>query len=248
MGIGGNTGDLRAGGQPAETSLDGNNITNHYITMNREARRSSLGLILLALLVEEPMHAYRMQKLIKERGKDKVVNVRQRASVYQTLGRLLRLGLIEISGKVQTGSHPDRIVYSITDRGRDTAKLWLREMLTAFGADFPEFPAAVSVLMLLTPGEAQKQFEIRADAIRNELAKLEAEKRAAGELPRLFLLEDSYRTALLEAELTWLQGVVADLGSGSLIWDDRWLREVAAKFSKNDMEILNDNIHITQSS
>ncbi|HME07913.1 MAG TPA: PadR family transcriptional regulator [Bryobacteraceae bacterium] len=216
--------------------------------MNGKVRRSSLGLILLSMLVEEPMHAYRMQKLINERGKDKVVNVRQRASVYQTLDRLLRLSLIEIAEKIQTGSHPDRIVYSITDRGRDMAKVWLCEMLTTFGADFPEFPAAVSVLTMLTPGDAQRQFEIRALTIQNELTKLEAEKRAAEELPRLFLLEDAYRTALLEAELTWLQGVIADLGSGSLAWDERWLREVAAKFSTNDKEVLHDNIHITQSS
>jgi len=175
------------------------------------------------MLLEEPMHAYRMQKLIKQRGKDKVVNVRQRASVYQALNRLLRLGLIEVQETVQTESYPDRIVYVITNRGRDTAKAWLHEMLTTVDADFPEFPAAVSVLTMLTPDDARKQFEIRADAVRKELGKLEA-----GELPRLFLLEDAYRSALLEAELTWLESVLADLGSGSLTWDDQWLRDVAA--------------------
>jgi len=204
--------------------------------MKTEARRSPLGLMILGMLLEGPMHAYRMQKLIKQRGKDKVVNVRQRASVYQTLERLLRLRLIEIRETVQTESHPDRIVYAITDRGRDTAKNWLREMLTTVGADFPEFPAAVSVLTMLAPGDARKQFEIRADAVRVELSKLETEKRDAGELPRLFLLEDAYRTALLEAELAWLEAVIADLGSGSLAWDDRWLRDVAARFTPNDME------------
>jgi DNA-binding PadR family transcriptional regulator len=216
--------------------------------MKIEARRSSLGLIILGMLIEQPMHAYRMQKLIKERGKDKVVNVRQRASVYQTLERLLRLGLIEIGETVQTESHPDRIVYVITDRGRDTAKTWLREMLTTVGADFPEFPAAVSVLVMLTPDDARQQFEIRADAVRKELNKLDAEKREAGELPRLFLLEDAYRAALLEAELTWLQAVIADLGNGSLTWNEQWLREIAARFTSKDTEEPNDNTSTTQSS
>jgi DNA-binding PadR family transcriptional regulator len=204
--------------------------------MKTQARFSSLGLVILGMLFEEPMHAYRMQKLIKQRGKDKVVNVRQRASVYQTLNRLLRLSLIEIRETVQTESHPDRIVYAITDQGRDTAKAWLREMLTSVGSNFPEFPAAISVLPLLTPEDAQEQFEIRAEAVRHELSKLDAEKREAGELPPLFLLEDAYRTALLEAELTWLQSVIADLGSSSLAWDDRWLRDVAAKFTPNETE------------
>src|SRR5271168_2967359 len=206
------------------------------MTMNPQLRRSTLGLIILSMLHEEPMHAYRMQKLIKERGKDSVVNVRQRGSVYQTLERLLRLGLIEIAEKVRTESHPDRIVYAITDPGRDTATAWLREMLTTVGADFPEFPAAVSVLTMLVPEDARKQFEIRADSVRKDLSKLSADRLAARELPRLFLLEDAYRSALLEAELGWLEAVIADLASGSLNWNDQWLRDVAAKFLPKDTE------------
>jgi DNA-binding PadR family transcriptional regulator len=180
-----------------------------------EGRRSSLGLILLGLLCEEPMHAYRMQKLIKQRGKDRVVNVRQPASVYQTLERLLRLGLIQIQETVQTKSHPDRIIYAITKQGRDMAASWLREMLANIGSDFPEFPAAVSMLTLLTPEDARKQFEIRSEAVRKELSKLDSERRKGDELPRLFLLENAYRTAVLEAELAWLQSVISDLAPES---------------------------------
>jgi DNA-binding PadR family transcriptional regulator len=61
--------------------------------MRADTRGSALGLIVLALLIEEPMHAYRMQKLIRERGKDQVVNVRRGASIYQTSDRLQRLEL-----------------------------------------------------------------------------------------------------------------------------------------------------------
>ena len=161
------------------------------------------------------MHAYGMQKLIKQRGKDKVVNVRQPASVYQTLDRLLRLGLIQIREIVQTESHPDRIVYEITNPGRDVAASWLREMLANVGSDFPEFPAAVSVLTMLAPDDARKQFEIRAEAVEKELRKLDSEKRKAGELLRLFLLEDAYRTAVLEAELVWLRSVISHLAAES---------------------------------
>ena len=202
--------------------------------MNADARRSTLGLIILSMLIEEPMHAYRMQKLIKQRGKDKVVNVRQRASVHQTLDRLLRLGLIVIKEMMKTESHPDRTIYAITDLGRETGKAWLREMLTTVGADFPEFPAAVSVLPILTPDDAQKQFEIRASAVRKELSELATVKREWSHLPRLFLLEDEYRTALLKAELIWLQGVIADLGNSSIAWNDQWLREIAAAFTPRE--------------
>jgi DNA-binding PadR family transcriptional regulator len=201
-------------------------------------RRSSLGLMILCTLFEEPMHPYRVQKLIRERGKDRVVNVRQRGSVYQTLGRLQRLGLIEVQRTVQTGSHPDRTIYAITDLGRSTAKKWLLELLGTIEEEFPEFPAGVSVLAILTPEEVRKQFEIRAGAVQAALTKLEAERQEWKDLPRLFLLEDEYRAAVLAAELKWLQAVIADLGSGALDWNEQWVRKVAAQFASHDPESL----------
>jgi len=99
------------------------------MTNRKPIQRSSLGLIVLWLLVEEPMHVYRMQKLIEAFGKDRVVNVRSRASLYQALERLMRHGLVEVRETVRSEGYPDRVVYAITDAGRETAEEWLREML-----------------------------------------------------------------------------------------------------------------------
>ncbi len=203
--------------------------------MDSSSRSSSLGLIILGLLIEEPMHAYRMQKLIKQRGKDRVVNVRRPTSVYQALERLQRLNFVKVRATVTTQSHPDRIVYEITKDGRKAAKQWLSELLTNVGMDFPDFPAAVSVLTMLTPQEARKSFEARVEKVTGELRKLVVERKAAGNLPRLFLLDDALRAILLKAERKWLQAVIADLISGSLSWDDKWIREVAAKFTPADL-------------
>ena len=49
-------------------------------------------------------------------------------------------------------------------------------------------------------------------------------------LPRLFLLEEEYRQAMLEAELTWIRAVIEDLRAGQLTWSEQWLREMAAAF------------------
>jgi len=205
--------------------------------MKTASRRSSLAVTLMGMLLEEPMHAYRMQKLIRERGKHKVVNVRQKTSVYQTLERLLRLGLIEIRDTVQTGDHPDRTVYAISNLGRDTTKAWLREMLVTVGEEFPEFPAALATLTVLRADDARKQLGMRSDAVRKELNKLDAARRKTGDLPRLFLLEDEYRAALLKAELVWIQSVIAELRDGSLVWNKQWLKDIAAKFSPNDEDL-----------
>lgn len=186
--------------------------------MTVETHRSALGAVLLAMLFEEPMHAYRMQKLIEQRGLDTIVNVRQRAGVYQALERLLRLGLIEVQEKVEVKDPSDRVVYAITERGIEIAMATLPRMMANVGADFPKFPAVLSLLVRLSPDDARRQFELRADAARKELKRLNGESQQAGELPRLLRLDKEYRYALLEAELAWIQTVTADLNSGSLTW------------------------------
>lgn len=188
-------------------------------------RRSPLAVVLLALLAEAPMHPYRMQQLIKERGKDSVANVAQRNSVYQTIDRLERSGLIAVRETAREERRPERTVYQLTDLGRDTFRDWMRTMLSTPAREFPEFPAALASLMLLDPGEVRQQLEARA-------AKLEAELTSLGdnvpaEFPRVFLLDDEYREALARAELRWLRSVIEDLRSGQLTWSRDWLRAFA---------------------
>jgi DNA-binding PadR family transcriptional regulator len=206
------------------------------MAMANVSRPSSLGLVVLGMLIDEPMHAYRMQKLLKLWGKDKVVNIRRPASIYQTIERLIRLELVDVRKTVQTESHPDRIVYGITAKGRTTLRAWLRELLMAVGEEFPNFPAAVSMLALLTPEDARASFQSRAEAIKAALKQLEEEKQAAGSVPRLFLLEDAFRAAILEAELKWLSAVISDLASGSLSWDEEWVRSISAQHKPPNQE------------
>lgn len=194
------------------------------------ARRSSLGLIVLWQLFDGPKHVYGIQKLLEQQGKDRVVNVRSRASLYQALDRLVRQGLVEVHETARSEGYPDRIVYAITDAGRDAAREWLREMLRATGGDYPEFIAAVSILFGLAPDDARAQLEQRADSLAAELADAEAQLEGTPGLPRLFLLEEEYRRAVLGAELAWVRGVIADLQKGRLTWSEQWLREIAAEF------------------
>jgi DNA-binding PadR family transcriptional regulator len=197
-------------------------------------KASPLGLIVLWELVDGPKHVYGIQKLLEQQGKGRVVNVRARASLYQALERLLRLGLVEVLETVQQDGYPDRVVYAITDAGREAARDWLREMLRSSGADYPGFVAAVSILFGLDPDDARAQLEQRAEAVAAELAETEAQLTSTPGLPRLFLLDEEYRRAVLDAELAWLRGVIADLQTGRLTWSEEWLAEIAAAFLPQD--------------
>jgi DNA-binding PadR family transcriptional regulator len=196
-------------------------------------RHSPLALAVLAMLTEAPMHPYRMQQLIKARGKDEVINVGQRNSLYQTIDRLLRGDLIAIRETGRDGAFPERTVYEITDAGRDTGRLWLREQLAQPAREFPAFPAALSFLPLLNPDDVRRQLEVRVGALERELIRMDGinEEAKGIQVPRLFLLEGELVRAQLVAELDWVRSVVADLKSGTLTWSPEWLDEIAQRFS-----------------
>jgi DNA-binding PadR family transcriptional regulator len=198
---------------------------------------SSLGLIVLWQLFAEPMHVYRMQKLFEAQGKDRVVNVRSRASLYQTIERLQRLGLVEVAETVRQDGYPDRVVYAITDTGRQVARDWLRTMLSETGGQYPDFIAALSLLFVLPVEEARDQLDLRARRVAEQLGDAELSVRGTPPgLPRLFVLEEEYRLAVLRAELDWLRGVIEDLDEGRITWNEEWLREIAQAFLPTSQE------------
>src|ERR1700679_1350821 len=117
--------------------------------MPAPVRPSPLGLAVLGLLCGGPLHPYRMQRLLKEWGKDQVINVGQRSSLYRTIGRLSESGLIAVRQTERAQLYPERTVYELTSEGRRFVLEWLPEMLAHPRNEFPTFPAALSFAMLL---------------------------------------------------------------------------------------------------
>jgi DNA-binding PadR family transcriptional regulator len=192
--------------------------------MSRKFQCSPLALAILTLLHEAPMHPYRMQRLIKDRGKDQVINVGQRASLYQTIGQLLRAGLITSWENTRQAGFPERTIYKLTTAGHETALAWLRGMLSTPAREFPEFPAALSLLPLLTPADGISQLEIRAGRLVEQKKRIDQELQAnAAGLSRLFLLESEYMKTMLDAELKWVRSLITDLRNGRLAWDQDWM-------------------------
>lgn len=205
----------------------------------RHAGLSPLALVVLALLDEAPMYPYRMQQLIRERGKDEIVNVRHRASLYQSIARLERDGLIEVHGTTRAENRPERTLYRLTDAGRETLHAWLRQMLARSASEFPEFPAALSFIYLLEPEVAREALARRADALDAERRRLAAVlEEHADSVPRLFLLEVDYLKTVAEAELAWVRGVAEDVDAGRLTWSPDRIR--AAHPSEDTREDEND--------
>lgn len=194
-------------------------------------RPSPIALAVLALLYDEPMHPYRMQKLIRERQKDEVVNVRQRASLYQVIRRLVRDGLIRVRGVDGEGNLPERTIYELTETGRKTAIQWMRQMLATPVNEYPLFPAALAHLPLLSPEDATKQLKSRLQALRRERRRLHKQIEQEQALPRLFLLETEYLVAMHDAEIAWLERLIVALERGEITWSQERLAALAKALS-----------------
>src|ERR1700759_1960096 len=104
-----------------------------------DAKRSNIAVAILAMLYEAPMHPYRMQQLIRDRGKQEVINVSQRASLYQTINRLERERLIAAQKVTKSENRPERTVYKLTPTGTETMRTWLRTMLATPEREYPAF-------------------------------------------------------------------------------------------------------------
>jgi len=187
----------------------------------QQDRRSPLAVVLLTLLAEEPMHPYRMQQLMKERGKDRVANVAQRNSVYQTIERLQRIGLIRARETSREERRPERTTYELTPEGERVIRDWLRTMLAEPATEFPQFPAALASLLILEPDEVRAQLEHRVERLTAEVA---GTKAAIARIPRIFVLEEEYLLAVWRAELRWLRGIIESLRDGELSWSEAGLR------------------------
>lgn len=199
--------------------------------MTSAPRPTPLALTVLALLHYEPLHPYGLQRLIRQWGKDAVINVEQRASLYRTIERLEAAGLITVRETGRDQQYPERTVYELTDEGRATARAWLADMLATPKNEYPEFPAALSHLLLFSADDIAQALETRAAALAARLSSLEEgiRNQAAAGLPRIAGLEDEYLRAVLKAELDWVRATAAEMRDGRLSWNADELREFALR-------------------
>jgi DNA-binding PadR family transcriptional regulator len=191
--------------------------------MSSEVRSSPLALTVLGMLHTQPLHPYGIQRLIKQWGKDQVVNVSQRTSLYRTIDRLQAAGLVRVAETERDHQYPERTVYTITDAGRAATRQWLDEMLAVPRPEFPEFPAALSHVVMLTPQETLGLLERREALLAAMHEGLAAGLASTAGMPRVISLEAEYTLATATAQLTWVRSVIDDLRAGRLTWTEEQL-------------------------
>ncbi|GAB2730570.1 PadR family transcriptional regulator [Nocardia thraciensis] len=181
---------------------------------------SPLTLAVLALLAEQPRHPYEMKVTMRERRIADTVKMRG-GSLYDSIGRLERAGLLTPTETSRAGARPERTTYAITDAGRDTLRDLMNEFIGEPVNEFPRFVAGLAHLAGLRPADAAALLRKRAEhlAAESERAAMELEA-VEGGLPRVVLLETEYLQRMRACEIDWLTQTAADIEHGDVPWPE----------------------------
>ena len=191
--------------------------------MARRKVGNPLALAVLGCLSERPMHPYEMATTMRARHKDESIKLNY-GSLYTVVEALVRHRLIEAHETVREGRRPERTVYRITDAGSHELVDWLGELVSTPAKEYLRFEAGLSLLPVLSPSEATSLLAIRCQHLEVDLAQRRTVRDLIEEqgVPRLFVVEYEYTTALLEAELAWTRSLVTEIEAGSLEGIEMW--------------------------
>ena len=182
-----------------------------------------LGLAVLAYLSHRPMHPYELGRTLRDHGDERSIKFNH-GSLYMVVGQLERAGFVAAQETTREGQRPERTVYAITEAGARELHDWLRELVAEPQHEYPSFVAALSLIAALPPDDA-------VDLLRHRLERL-AERRAeirrlidetvAGGVHPLFLVEEDYRLALLDAETAFVERFVEQIADPQDGWGRPW--------------------------
>jgi DNA-binding PadR family transcriptional regulator len=182
-----------------------------------------LALAVLSYLSQRPMHPYELGRTLREHGDARSIKFNH-GSLYMVFQQLEKAGFIAEQETTRAGQRPERTVYAITDPGRREMRDWLRELIEEPRHEYPHFVAALSLIAVLPPDEVVALLTKRAprvDEQRHETRTLIREVLATGVHP-LFLVEEDYRLALLDAEARFIEHFIERITDPQTGWGPQW--------------------------
>jgi DNA-binding PadR family transcriptional regulator len=178
-----------------------------------------LAVAALALLREHPMHPYEMFQLMIKRHDDRLLKVRP-GSLYHTVDRLARQGLVEATGTEREGNRPERTTYRATDAGLTALEDAVIDLIGTRAEEYLQFPLGLSEAHNIPPEVVaemleRRQHESRAAA---DTLRLGITTMIDRDLPEAYRIDVDYALTMAEAEIAWVDALILRLRDGSLTW------------------------------
>lgn len=182
-----------------------------------------LALAVLSYLSQRPMHPYELGRTLRDHGDARSIKYNH-GSLYMVVGQLARAGLIAEVETSRKGQLPQRTVYGLTEAGRQELRDWLSELVEEPRHEYPSFVAALSLIGALPPDEAVDLLHrrlARLAEIRSEISALIRDTLDSG-VPELFMVEEEYRLALLDAESSFIDRFIRRTTDPRTGWGPEW--------------------------
>ncbi|MER7767734.1 PadR family transcriptional regulator [Kitasatospora sp. NPDC096140] len=172
-----------------------------------------LALAVLAELGAEPMHPYEMGRRLKEHGKDRNIKY-NRSSLYMVVEQLRKAGFVAEQETVRDTQRPERTVYALTPEGQTELLDWMREWIAEPQEEYPAFGVALCLLVVLPTEESADLLGRRLEALDARIDDSRAQLRKAVEMDvhPMFVVEEEYALALLEAERRYTENLIGQIG------------------------------------
>jgi DNA-binding PadR family transcriptional regulator len=182
-----------------------------------------LALAVLSYLTQKPMHPYELGRTLRDHGDARSIKFNQ-GSLYMVVQQLAKAGFIVEQETTRDGRHPERTVYALTDAGRHELREWLRELVEVPQHEYPQFVAALSLIAALPPGEVVELLGRRLRRLAEQRAEIRdlIDSTLAGGVHPLFLVEEDYRLALLDAESVFVERFIERISHPETGWGPLW--------------------------
>jgi DNA-binding PadR family transcriptional regulator len=186
---------------------------------NKRKVGNPLALAVLSYLTMRPMHPYELSRTLRDNGDARSIKFNH-GSLYMVVQQLAKAGFIAEVETSREGQRPERTVYAITDAGRREARDWLSELISEPEHEYPHFVTALSLIAALPPAEVVPLLRTRLEALAGQRAEIQGmiDSSLAQGVPRLFLVEEEYRLALLDAESAFVERFIAEIGDPEAGW------------------------------
>ena len=183
------------------------------------AELTPLAISVLALLKEEPMHAYEMYQLLVKRHHHWLVKVRP-GSLYHTVERLARQNYVRATGTERAGNRPERTTYELTPEGDAALTRRVETGIEEYVHEYPLFPVVLSEAHNLEPEDAVLRFRRRIADLDNWITEIDEAlaDAAARQVPQVYWIGGTYLLTQLTAERDWLTTIIERIESKDLEW------------------------------
>jgi DNA-binding PadR family transcriptional regulator len=183
-----------------------------------------LALAVLSYLTRGPMHPYDLVRTLRANNDARSVKFTSASAVYMVIEQLAKAGFVEERETARAGRRPEHTTYALTEAGHQAWHDWLRRLIAEPEYEYPRFVVALSLMAALPPGEVGELLRQRKETVTRLRAEARADldKALADGLPPLFLADEEYRLALLDAECGFIDGLIGQITDPETGWAPSW--------------------------